>query len=389
MSIAFIASGMTDLNPMVSYAIVCNTFDELVSSLMNWCQVVSITPCHMEMMNFVTLTYKLYEKVYTDVKFTPRDMRLPAPAIMPNQQPQFATVPINQPTNIHPKQQVSKPATMTMMQFSQMGQQNQPNMGMNFGPPIMSVGAHPPSAMMRPGMPQSLPPTMPGTMQPSVAPPRYPSAPPMVPVPVQSMVPEPHAAMQPVSTPEPFSRPGSGSSGGDSDLKISSVTSLNLATVQESSNILLPAQPTKINPASVKSVCTVPPTQLDTKADLADAISLVRTHGKKIPVFKKGTESWVLVEDIQKTYFPRISMQTFVKDVESKSPGVMVAISSEVDAAFRHHYDMMSEENFEVLLMMGFKSLPDIMTQFTSGGTKRSCDEEEDQNPAKKPAGMS
>lgn len=388
MSIAFIAAGMTDLNPMVSYAIVCNTFDELVCSLMNWCQVVSISPEHLEMMDFVTLTYKLYENVYADVKFTPRDMRLPAPAMRPGQTQQHQT-------SVAPKL-VSQPSTKTMQQAAQMRHQSPPNFfpathSLNYGQPIMSVGMPPLSRapqfqlMPRLGVPQSIAPASSAGFQSSL-PPQVPTGhPPPPPYPqgmphLQPAIPVVNSPTPGILTPEPYSRPGSSASGADSDLRISSVTSLG----GPSSQLLLPAPPTKVNLATVKSVCTVPPTQLDTKTDLADAITLVRAHGKKIPVYKKGQESWVLCEDVQKTYFPRIQMMSFFKELKELKP---VVISFEVNEAFRHHYDMTDVENFELPFMMAFGSIKTTLNLLSAAGTKRPCDQE-NTNPAKKPTGV-
>ena len=125
----------------------------------------------------------------------------------------------------------------------------------------------------------------------------------------------------------------------------------------------LPAVPQKIS--SVRR-----PTPPVSAENLADFITLHRVHGKKITTFKKGSAHWLLVEDAQKIYFPRMSLETFLEKI--KDAGVLTCeLSKEVATAFRLHYSMLESEEFEVNEMMTFYSLTEIVSKLT-GSTAQS-----------------
>lgn len=121
-----------------------------------------------------------------------------------------------------------------------------------------------------------------------------------------------------------------------------------------------------LKPAATPQVCTVPPTQIEQPTEPADLIVLVRKHGKKLPMYKRNDDEWLLVEDVQRMYFPRMTTENFLKKFSSDSEPRCVAISEDIDKAFRQHYQMAPTDHFEVALMISSKSLDDLMLSNTS-----------------------
>jgi len=123
----------------------------------------------------------------------------------------------------------------------------------------------------------------------------------------------------------------------------------------------------------VSSTSTIPnpPKKLASAEADAELISLKRFHGKKIPVFKAGPRSieWVLLEDVQKTYYSRMTAESFFSLLSSTLPGIAVPISGDASKAFKSHYDMEESELFEEDIMLTFYSLSTIVDKLPPATT--------------------
>lgn len=127
-----------------------------------------------------------------------------------------------------------------------------------------------------------------------------------------------------------------------------------------STGVSAPAQP---SPAST----TVSVSTSSTPEDDDGCVILQRINGKKICVYGKGKESYALIEDLQKTYFPRVDITKFVTDLRLAQSNIILPISAEVSEAFKRHYEMEDHEQFEVDGMLEVDKISVVISSMTEG----------------------